>query len=163
MSGGITGSDMADDAEQYKGIVDIIAGRYNIPSSLIWAIINIESSCNTWSVRYEPQFRWLYNNNGKIKMTDTETMMQMTSWGLMQVMGAVAREAGFMGRFLSELCDPLKGIEYGWKHLSGYFKKYNNWTDAIASYNAGSPRKSADVKYVNQAYVDKVNLYWGGS
>jgi len=32
----------------------------------------------------------------------------------MQVMGQVAREHEFVGKFLSALCDPALGIEIGW-------------------------------------------------
>jgi soluble lytic murein transglycosylase-like protein len=37
----------------------------------------------------------------------------------MQVMGQVAREAGFAGHFLSELCEPHAGIDIGCKVLKG--------------------------------------------
>jgi soluble lytic murein transglycosylase-like protein len=39
------------------------------------------------------------------------------SWGLMQVMGQVAREMGFDGTFLSATCDPEQGLAIGCKLL----------------------------------------------
>src|SRR5258708_9578726 len=35
------------------------------------------------------------------------------SWGLMQVMGQVAREFGFAEESLPELCDPATGVDVG--------------------------------------------------
>lgn len=40
-------------------------------------------------------------------------------WGVMQVMGGVAREVGFKGSFLTELCDPEVGIESAVAHWRG--------------------------------------------
>jgi soluble lytic murein transglycosylase-like protein len=80
----------------------------------------------------------------------------MTSWGLMQVMGAVAREYGHEGH-CGLLFKPEIGLDYGCRHLKMYFDKFSDWKDAVASYNAGSPRKREDGSYQNQAYVDKVS------
>jgi len=46
----------------------------------------------------------------------TELLGQQTSWGLMQIMGATARERGFRG-WLTELCDPATNLEWGCRHL----------------------------------------------
>jgi soluble lytic murein transglycosylase-like protein len=39
------------------------------------------------------------------------------SWGLMQVMGQVARENGFTDHYLSGLCDPAAGVDLGCRVL----------------------------------------------
>ncbi|MGD0955720.1 MAG: hypothetical protein ABR953_02685 [Candidatus Acidiferrales bacterium] len=39
--------------------------------------------------------------------------MRPISWGLMQVMGQVARKHGFTGKFLSALCDPVTALDIG--------------------------------------------------
>ena len=72
----------------------------------------------------------------------------------------MARELGFDGRFLSELTNPDIGIKYGAMHLKNQYNRYNDWTDAIAAYNAGSARKKDNGDYVNQIYVDKVLKNW---
>lgn len=140
------------------------AKEFAIPEGLLRAIVKTESSGDPFAIRYEPHYRWLYRAeefaNKFYVSVPTEEKAQKTSWGLMQVMGAVAREKGFRGRFLSELCDPEVGLEYGCKHLKGFYNRYGNWKDAIASYNAGSPRKKDDGTYVNQYYVDKVMERW---
>ncbi len=116
-----------------------------------------ESSFNEWAYKYEPGYRYLFGD--KLTMTDTERIGQMSSWGLMQVMGGVAREYGFKGHFPA-LCDPHVALSFGMRHLKNFFNRYENWPDAIAAYNAGGPRKGDDKKYVNQAYVDYVQKYW---
>ena len=65
--------------------------------ALVCAIVEQESSWNTWAMRYEPAFfakyvAGLYTNN---KITASEAYARGFSWGLMQVMGQVAREMGF--------------------------------------------------------------------
>jgi soluble lytic murein transglycosylase-like protein len=52
------------------------------------------------------------------------------------------------------------GLRYGIRHLLKFYTKYGDWPDALAAYNAGSPRKAADGKYLNQSYVDKVLKFW---
>ena len=70
-------------------------------------------------MRYEPAFfskyvASLYTNN---KIAATEAYARGFSWGLMQVMGQVARETGFDALFLSALCDPEQGLAVGCKVL----------------------------------------------
>ena len=141
-------------------IIEKFAKKYDIPKELLEAIIEVESNEDTWAIRYEDHYRWLFRPNyyasQNIISLDTEKEAQKTSWGLMQIMGAVARERGFKGRYLSELCKPELGIKYGSKHLKLYYDKYENWKDAVASYNAGSPRHKDNGEYVNQRYVNKV-------
>ena len=136
--------------------------QYDVPTGLINAIIQVESSGNTYAVRYEDGYRWLVKPFKQFHWhTPTEKIMQKTSWGLMQIMGAVARERGFKGRYLAELCKPEIGVKYGVKHLKWQYNRYGNWRDAISAYNQGSPRKK-DGKYTNQEYVDKVLKNWSG-
>lgn len=141
------------------------SAQYGIPADLLRAVIQVESGGNPWAIRYEPRYRWLYNDARPVRgvSADTEREAQKTSWGLMQVMGAVARERGFDKPFLSELCDPSKGMEYGCKHLAAYYRRHGDWERAVVSYNAGSPRRREDGRWVNQAYLDKIRAAgWSG-
>ena len=68
---------------------------------------------------YEPAFftkyvASLYTNN---KVSATEAYARGMSWGLMQVMGQVARENGFTDHYLSGLCDPAAGVDLGCRVL----------------------------------------------
>ena len=62
-------------------------------------------------MRYEGAFRARYV--APLGLPATEEIARSISWGLMQVMGQVAREHGFDGRFLSALCDPDAGVSMG--------------------------------------------------
>src|SRR5260370_34198806 len=71
----------------------------------------------------EPTFfpRYVAPLNTNNKITASEAWARGFSWGLMQVMGQVAREHGFAAGehpFRSELCDPEQGITVGCRGLS---------------------------------------------
>ena len=133
------------------------ARSLDVDPDLVFAIVMTESSGNPFAIRYEPQFYKRYVLPLGLK-DRTEATGRAISWGLMQVMGQVARERGFDGKYLSELCDPETGLYFGVLHLKGFFSRYGDETRAIASYNAGSPRFEGGA-LVNQSYVDKV-LGW---
>ena len=142
--------------------VEIYSEKYSVPGGLIKAIIQAESASNQYAVRYEPHYRWTVEPFDKFHWSEkTEEISQKTSWGLMQIMGAVARERGFEGRYLAELCTVKVGIKYGTKHLKWQYDRYGDWHDAISAYNQGSNRKT-NGEYNNQEYVDKVLKFWEG-
>ena len=96
-----------------------IAIAHSLEPALVCAVVEQESSWNPWAMRYEPAFfakyvAGLYTNN---KISASEAYARGFSWGLMQVMGQVAREAGFGEPFLSALCDPADGLDIGCKVL----------------------------------------------
>ena len=149
--------------------INSVAKMYRLDPNLVRAICMQESDTNTWAMRYEPKWRYYLNpkywarRGGSSRKT--EFIAQATSWGLMQVMGTVAREYGFSG-FLSELCDPMIGLNYGCKHLKAKIDRYRKthseeWAIqmGISAYNAGSARWSG-LKFKNQKYVDSVMVHW---
>ena len=140
-------------------LIKSAAAKRTLPWELVYAICQVESSLNPTATRYEPHFRWLVGDNEA--MSPSERHDQMTSWGLMQVMGSVARELGHTGP-LTDLLHPPTGLFYGCLHLRRFRAKYDLWPDVIAAYNAGSPRRVAGQigPYVNQSYVDKVLRAW---
>jgi len=139
-----------------------IGMELGVPYTLILAIIYRESAGDTWASRYEPYFKYL-NNPGYFAQTnhitiETETIQQMTSFGLMQIMGATSRDLGY-GDKLTKLCQPSMGIYWGAKYLQKLSKKYPVLHDTIAAYNAGSPKRLESGEYANQAYVNYVVKY----
>lgn len=146
------------------------AKRYQLPAPLVLAIVQAESGGDPWAIRYEPGFFQRYIAGKPVLARapcseQTEATMQATSWGLMQVMGATARERGFRGVFLSEMCDPRIGLDWGCCHLDHLTKKHlkvGGWAAVVAAYNAGSPKKE-NGQFVNQAYVDKIVRFGGFS
>jgi hypothetical protein len=153
--------------------INAFANRFGIPADILRAVVMVESGGDPWATRYEPHYRWLWDvrRNKPFRGTEdmfrgpigvsapTEMTCQKTSWGLMQVMGAVARERGFDGRFLSELCDVETGMRFGCLHLLGYYRRHGDWEQAVISYNAGSPRRGADGQWVNQVYLNKLREF----
>lgn len=87
------------------------AARFNLNVAIVCAVIEQESSWDKYAMRYEPRFRERYVR--RLNLPLTEEVARSTSWGLMQVMGQVAREHGFTGRFLSEICSATVGLEIG--------------------------------------------------
>src|SRR5438132_12617286 len=82
------------------------ARKYGLLPEVILAIIEQESNFQTFAIRYEPQFYEHYIKplveKGQI-VGATEVQARTISWGLLQVIGEVAREDGCKGQFVSEL------------------------------------------------------------
>ncbi|HXQ25921.1 MAG TPA: transglycosylase SLT domain-containing protein [Candidatus Acidoferrales bacterium] len=87
------------------------AARHALDPALVCAVVEQESSWETHAIRYEPAFRAHYV--APLGLPPTEEVARSISWGLMQVMGQVAREHGFSGKFLSALCEPPAGLDIG--------------------------------------------------
>lgn len=113
------------------------AAKYGLATELVAAVIEQESGWNNWAIRYEQGFYDRYV--GPLNLSDTAGRSRAFSWGLMQLMGEVAREIGFTGQFLSELCDPDTGVDWGCKKLKACMDKHvGNEAAALAAYNGGS-------------------------
>jgi len=140
-----------------------VSKKFDINPKIIASIVMQESGGDACATRYENHYRWLLNPEVyavKNRITvETETMQQKTSWGLMQIMGGVARELGYEGPLVG-LCRPEINLHYGIKKLLQLKGKYSeNLNDVFAAYNAGSVRKDDSGAYVNNHYVTGVNSY----
>jgi len=89
----------------------LAATKRSLDFALVCAIVEQESSWDPHAIRYEPAFRTRYVS--PLGLPATEEVARSISWGLMQVMGQVARENGFDGKSLAALCDPANGLEVG--------------------------------------------------
>jgi len=134
-------STIACDRAALELLARSVANRHQLWPELILAIIEQESSFNPWAIRYEHAFfqkyilpQWV---NSKLPNI-TEAQARAFSWGLMQVMGQVAREHGFQGAFLAELCDPAVGLEVGCRVLAAKLAADGNVTKALLLWNGGS-------------------------
>jgi soluble lytic murein transglycosylase-like protein len=88
-----------------------IASAHGLDPALVCAVVEQESEWDACAIRYEPGFRARYV--APLELPPTEEIARSISWGLMQVMGQVAREQGFQCPFLSALCDPSAGLTFG--------------------------------------------------
>lgn len=137
-----------------------VCSRFAIDSTLVAAVVTVESTWDPHAFRYEPAFAYPFKAEEFSKLhritLSSELVFQKTSFGLMQIMGGVARELGFVGQ-LSQLFDPALNLEYGIRYLLTRMRRYPLLEEAIAAYNAGSARRDPlTKKLVNQTYVDKV-------
>lgn len=145
----------------FNDIVQQHAAEFKLEPNLIRAIIIKESSWNPYAWNPEPHYRYLWNvaTDRPFRVLtvseriaevpprdfpflagdrDQEWWAQQASWGLMQIMGAVAREYGFRGPYLPELVDPGINIRIGCKVLTSALRWANgDVRKAVASYNGG--------------------------
>lgn len=136
-----------------------IAASHGIEPSLVCAVIEQESAWNTWAVRYEPGFlsRYVAPLYTSGKFSATEAYTRSMSWGLMQVMGQVAREFGFGEASLPELCDPAIGIDIGCKILAKRLdRSKGDVPAALQAWNGGAdPNYAAEVLARTRNYSSK--------
>lgn len=143
-------------------LINAIAAQHGLPTTLVQAIVQVESNGRPWAVRYEPGFfsRYVEGRQPAVYAPcsrDTEEHLRACSFGLMQIMGQTARELGFRGVYLTELCDPGVGLEWGCRLLAALVVRHHGQlTRVAAAYNAGSVRLTPQGEFVNQAYVDRV-------
>lgn len=169
----------------YDILIEAAANRHGLPLALVRAIVHVESGFNAWAWNPEPQYRYLVDvRTSKPFRTltaaesaseippidfpclagdrDQEWWGQQASWGLMQLMGAVARERGFTGPYLPQLTDPVSNLEFGCAHLALLLRRFGATygTDgAIAAYNTGGPTRQPGS--AGDIYVRKVRAAWG--
>ena len=126
------------------------------------ALIQTESGGDEYSTRYEPAFKYILNariwSEKLLITTETETAHQMTSWGLTHIMGAVARELGYIGQ-LPHLCDVDLNLLFCCRKLKLIMQRHDvnptDPSDIYAAYNHGSVSKTDGGMYVNEANVDR--------
>jgi soluble lytic murein transglycosylase-like protein len=135
--------------EARKQLVAKYAIPLGVPVDLACAVAHHESGWSMWAMRYEPAFYSHYIqplvNTNQVR-TATEATARATSYGLFQCMGQTAREAGFAGKYLTQLCDPDVGVEYGIKKLKQCLDKNSgDERAALLSYNGGSDPQYPDL------------------
>lgn len=171
-------------------LIQSAASRFGLPPKLITAIIAKESSGNPWAWNPEPHYIYFWDvkyNRPFRKVSqaesanerppadfptvagdpDQEWWGQQASWGLMQPMGAVARECGFTGAYLPELCEVELNIHIGCTHLRNLKARFiqgHGWEGVISAFNQGGPyRVGVTGQFNNQSYVNWVMQHCGGS
>jgi hypothetical protein len=123
-----------------------IATQRSLDPALVCAVAEQESSWDAHSIRYEPAFRTRYV--APLGLSPTEEIARSISWGLMQVMGQVAREHGFTGKFLSALADPAAGLDIGCIVLASKIAAASR--ELAAAPQPPSLISSAPAQYSNQ-------------
>jgi len=134
------------DKKAVETLIEQTAQKFNIPTGLLKAVKKLESGWRQFDASGQPvQGVNRDKATGAVKSTD---------WGIGQINDKAHPDA-----FPRAKTDLVYNLEYGANYLSNLFKRHGNWRDAVASYNAGSPRRTQSGAYVNQAYVDRVAQY----
>jgi soluble lytic murein transglycosylase-like protein len=155
----------------------IVAGaaKYGLESAVVAGLAAQESSFDTRATRFEPGWRYWVTTDGvpcgieEVRgipidfngaqehqgVADArEVRHQATSWGLLQVMGGVAREHGFRWADLSVMkLNASLALDFGLKHFTRFMHRHE-LVDAISAYNAGEGGIGS-----NPEYVAKVTAY----
>lgn len=128
------------------------ANQCGLEPALVAAVCEQESGWNPWAIRYEPAFYQKYIVPLNLKSA-TEAQARAFSYGLLQCMGEVAREAGFKGVFLAELCDPEVNLEIGCKILKAKIDRaHGDVHQGLQFWNGGG-----NPDYADQVLARKVN------
>jgi hypothetical protein len=159
---------LAHDLEMAIGKAAI---KHQLEIGLVRGVVHVESSGDPhawnpepryaylWDVRHWRPFRRLNGHEAASCMPpadfptlagdrDQEWWGQRASWGLMQVMGAVAREHGFRGPYLTALCQVETGLHYGCLHLARLLRGAKGDVGlALARYNGGGTPNDAAWAY----------------
>lgn len=145
---------MPQQSQLYYQLVETIAKKHNLNPKLVYAVCLKESDLDTYAMRFEPGWRWWLNPlkwAKRVVTTEaTERVGQQMSWGLMQVMGTVARERGFDSDF-PRLCRPEVGVEFGCRHLVWLMGRFQTIPEVLSAYNTGRPNTK-----VGRAYAESV-------
>ena len=129
------------------------AAAVGLDPVLVCAVIEQESNWNTWAMRFEPMFLAHYVKPALPEAPTTRELARATSWGAMQIMGEVALEFGFIGPYLSALCDPEQGILLGCKKLKKCIDSRPDVRSALLAYNGGG-----NLNYADQV-IARMNSY----
>lgn len=162
-------------------MIDREARTQSLDRDLLAAIVHVESGGDRYAWNPEPKYRYFWNVKtqrpfrhltaqeiaSKIPPADFPTLAgdrdqewwaQQASWGLCQVMGAVARERGMRDPYLTKLMDPETNLAIA----AGYLASLLAWADgnvaqAVGAYNAGRGgfNSPAGLRYAAKVFAAK--------
>jgi len=146
-------------------LIQKVSKKHNVNKAWVAALVWQESRGDASAVRYESHYKYLwFPRDWAEKMNisvQTEEVLQKTSYGLGQVMGANLREMGYEKMLSEAASDAELTLDYAIRFLKEKLQQYGTYRLAIAAYNAGSVRFRSDgVILVNQRYVDQVTQHY---
>jgi transglycosylase-like protein with SLT domain len=163
----------------FEGFIRETALRHNLLPATVMGLVSVESNGNPWAWNPEPRYRYFWDVRKRAPFRpvsqlelstevppddfptlagdrDQEWWGQQASWGLMQIMGARARENGFVGLYLTELCSPSVNLDLGCHALAQDLRwAGGDYERALAGYNGGHSGNSTRP-FRNQSYATKV-------
>lgn len=167
--------------DDLRPLIKVAAESFRLTPQLVEAVVMQESGGNTFAWNPEPRYRYFWDVRKRAPFRaltpaeigaetppadfrglagdpDQEWWAQQASFGLMQVMGAVAREEGCTEPYLPALCDPVIGLRFGCKHLKAQLDwAHGDIASALAAYNGGRGGNAPGTKPLRNAkYADEV-------
>lgn len=165
-------------------LITAAATKHRLDPLVVLALVHVESGGNTYAYRPETAFRWMWDcrqnrpfraltpdeARSKVPPPDftaltgnpqQEWTAQQASFGLCQVMGAVARELGFRGPFLLELVDPQLNLDLACRLLAGHLVwAKGDISKALGAFNAGrgGATSAAGLTYSAKVLARKKSL-----
>jgi soluble lytic murein transglycosylase-like protein len=131
------------------------AAKYGLDPFLVCAVIEQESSWNPFAVRFESAFLAHYVKPQNPLEPTTQEITRACSFGLMQVMGLTAMEFGWRGYYLTDLCDPDNGVDYGCRKLQKCFAlDPGDAAAALQRYNGGGNPDYASQVLARMAHYE---------
>lgn len=143
--------------DQIKQKIISYADHYKIERKFLIALVKTESNFNPLAQRYEIGYPYIYSVKELAETVgcsrSTMEHAQKCSYGICQVMGAVAYEAGYRG-WPAGLFNVETNLKYACDHIQMLNKKFDllQADEAYAAYNAGAPRK------VDREWINKTNV-----
>ena len=146
---------------EFWKLIELKASRFGLDPCLLAGLVCQESGGDPDAARPEPIYKWLFGKTATHKARVLKLLprwrtlaqdfyMQRISYGLCQVMGAVARELGLEG-YLTKLCQPDVGLHYGAKVLAmkiAWAKRKGGWKGesdparaGLLAYNGGGDKQ----------------------
>lgn len=125
-------------------LAKMTAGTFGLDPALVCAVVEQESAWDTNAIRLEQGFYQRYVKKQKLE-DPMEAVGRSVSFGLMQVMGQVAREHGYGGDFRALCQDPAMGIQIGCTVLKKKLARVgNNLTEGLLAWNGGARKEYPD-------------------
>lgn len=167
---------------KYDAEIVAAAKAHGLSPALVEAQVLVESGGNAWSWNPEPRYRYFWNVRSQRPFRaispaeqlsefppsdfpclggdpDQEWWGQQASWGIQQIMGALAREYGFRGPYLTQLCEVTTNLDIGCAHLSRLLAWAKGDIDqALSAFNGGQGGNT-QRPFRNQVYADKVKAH----
>jgi hypothetical protein len=142
--------------------IQAMSAKYNLPIPLLISFAFVESSFRKNAYRYEDAFkkRYVINNPKYQGLNASEINWLATSHGYFQLMGMTAIELGFNFTDPMEIYEAPVNCECAAFYIRKLYNRYQNWDEAIVSYNSGRPFKKPDGSYTNQNYLNRIMKYW---
>lgn len=138
----------------YRKEIEAAAAKYGLDRLLVYAVVEQESGGRTDAYRFEPLF-WVRYLAKLPAYAESNPRRVSASYGLMQIMYPVAKDAGFAD-LPEDLFKPEIGLNWGCQRLAALLAwAKGSPRQALAAYNGGKGGNEREPLR-NGAYANQV-------